>query len=142
MQITLKNKDRFLRSFLGKVDESTFFRRFGLGGKFAFAGRRTHKGFILYRKKTGIFSLFALTAWGVFFRAGGRDCLSVRFGRCIPLAILWVLWCSLMLFAGVLLLGSFLAFWFIIPAILFALPLFVYSKKEKARLMEFIQGII
>ena len=140
-KIKIKNKDRFIRSFLSRVDESTFLRRFGMGGKGEFLGRRTEKGFLVYGKKRGIFNLFALTVFGTFSREGGRDVLCFRFGRCLPVAILWALWCAFMLFAGILLLGSWLSLLFLIPALLWAMPLFVYSKKEKARLLAFVKEI-
>lgn len=140
-RFSIKNKDRFIRSFLGQVDESTFFRRFGIGASRPFLGRRTEKGFLVYGKKRGIFNLFALTVFGTFSREGGRDVLCFRFGRCLPVAILWALWCAFMLFAGILLLGSFWAFFFLIPAVLWAIPLFVYSKKEKARLLAFLEYV-
>ena len=140
-QIKIKNKDRFIRSFLSRVEESTFLRRCGIGGKGEFLGRRTDKGFVLYEKKRGIFTLFALTLYGTFSREGGEDFVTLRFGRCLPVAILWGAWCALMLFSGILLLGSWLSFFFLIPALLWALPLFLYSKKEKNRLAAFILEI-
>lgn len=137
-QIKIKNKDRFIRAFLSQVDESTLLRRFGLGGKGEFLGRRTDKGFVLYGKKRGIFTLFALTLYGTFSREGGEDFVTLRFGRWLPIGILWGAWCALMLFSGILLLGSWFSLFFLIPALLWAMPLFVYSKKEKNRLYSFI----
>ncbi len=141
-KITLKNKDRFLRSFCKKVEESSLLARFGFGSG-AFVGHRTGGGFVVYRRRQGIFSLFALTLWGTFSRDGGRDVLTLRFGRCIPLVFFWILWCALMLLAGVLLVGSapLFSLWFLIPAVLCALPLFVFSKKEKTRLIAFVKEI-
>jgi hypothetical protein len=137
-KIKIRNKDRFIRSFLSRVDESTFLRRFGLGGKGEFLGRRTEKGILLYRKKRGIFNLFALTVQGRFSREGGEDFITLRFARCTPVAILWWAWCAMMLFSGILLLGSWLSLLFLIPALLWAMPLFLFSKKEKNRLYSFI----
>ena len=136
----IKHRDRFLRSFLMQVEESTILRRFGIGGG-EWLGRRTDKGFLLYRKKRGIFSLFALTLYGSFSREGGEDFIAFRFGRCLPVVILWFSWCALMLFAGILLLGSLWSLFFLIPAVLWALPLFIYSKKEKARLLDLVKRI-
>ena len=140
-KIQIKNRERFIRSFLGKVDESTLLRRLGFPCEREFLGRRTDKGFILYRKKRGVFNLFALTVYGSFSRDGGRDFLTVRFGRWIPVGILWGVWCAMMLFAGILLLGSFWSLFFLIPAFLWALPLWLFSKKEKTRLLAFIRQI-
>lgn len=123
-----------------QVEESTFLRRFGFGGG-EWLGRRTDKGFLLYRKKRGIFTLFALTLYGSFSREGGEDFIAFRFGRCLPVAILWFLWCALMLFAGILLLGSLWSLFFLIPAVLWALPLFLFSKKEKKRLADFVRKV-
>ena len=140
-KIRIKNKDRFIRSFLSEVAESTLLRRFGIGGKGEFLGRKTDKGFVFYGKKRGIFNLFALTVYGTFSREGGEDFITLRFGRCLPVAIFWGAWCALMLFSGILLLGSWLSFFFLIPALLWALPLFLYTKKEKNRLYTFILEI-
>lgn len=138
--LRIKHRDRFLRSFLMQVEESTLLRRFGFGGG-EWLGRRTDKGFLLYRKKRGIFTLFALTLYGTFSREGGEDFITFRFGRWLPVAILWFLWCALMLFAGILLLGSLWSLFFLIPAVLWALPLFLFSKKEKARLLDLVKRI-
>ena len=142
-RMQIKNRERLLRSFLGKTEESTFPKRFGIGAKGEFLGRRTQKGFLFYRRRIGVFNLFALTLWGSFSRDGGRDVLNFRFGRCRPVAVLWILWCLLMLFAGILLLGTspLFALWFVIPSLLCALPLFLFSKREKARLIAFLESI-
>lgn len=139
-KIRIKHRDRFIRSFLSRVEESTLLRRLGAGSG-EWIGRRTDNGFLVYRKKRGVFNLFALTLWGTFSREGGEDFLTLRFGRCIPVGILWGLWCALMLFAGILLLGSVFSLFFLLPAILWALPLFVYSKKEKAHLLAFVKEV-
>ena len=141
-KLRIKNRDRFLRSFCRTVEESRFFTRFGFG-KGEYAGRRLRGGFLLYRRRRGIFSLFALTLWGTFSREEGRDVLQLRFGRCVPVAILWCLWCAWMLLAGVLLVAfsHVLALWFLVPALLCALPLFLFSKREKARLIAFVKRI-
>lgn len=141
-KMILKNKDHFLRCFCRKVEENRFLTRFGFG-KGEYVGRRIDGGFVLYRRRRGIFSLFALTLWGSFTREGGRDALQLRFGRCIPVAILWSLWCVLMLLAGLLLVGEspLFALWFLVPAVFCALPLFLFSKREKARLIAFVERI-
>jgi len=138
----LKNRDRFLRSFCRTVEENGLSSRLGLK-KGAFVGRRTGKGFVLYRSRFGAASLFALTLWGSFEKDGGRDVLKIRFGRSVPVAVLWILWCCLMLLAGLLLVGSapLASLWFLLPALLGTLPLFLYSKKEKERLLAYLREI-
>ena len=141
--ICLESKKRFLRGFEKKVGKSGFFRRMGYGGKGEYAGKLSGDFFFLYRDRKSLATLFALTARGTLVRESGRDVIRLRFGRCIPLAVLWVLWCALMLFAGVLTVVSDTLFslWFIVPALLCALPLFLHSKKEKARLTEFVRAL-
>jgi len=142
-QIEIKSKKRFLRNFEEKTDRADLFRRFGFGSDAPFAGRVKKGSLMLYRKKAGPLSLFALTARGEFSRSGGRELLTLRFGRCIPAALLWGAWCLMMLCTGALMIVSDTLFslWFIVPAILFALPLFLFSGREKKRLTDFLQAL-
>lgn len=141
--IELKSKERFQRYFEKEVNLKYYFARLGFGKSGTYMGRLTRNGVKLYRAKPGLLSLFALTATGVSERENGQDLLRVRFGRSLALTLFWGAWCAFMILAGILLLGMDLglATFFLVPGIALLLPLFLFSKKEKARLLKFLEGV-
>lgn len=143
IRIQIKNRGRFLRQFELQTDKSNPFLRLGFGKTKTFAGRLTQNGVLLYRPRVGLLSLFALTAFCSIRREKGEDVLTVRFGRCVPVALIWVLWCLLMILAGLFLfeIGWILPLFFLIPGIGWALPLFLFSKKERERLLSFLKSL-
>lgn len=142
IRIELKSRGRFLRNFQREADGNYYLTRIGFGKKGNYMGRLTKSGVKLYRAKVGIFSLFALTATGTLVRENGQELLRVRFGRSLVLSLLWGSWCALMILAGLLLLGTELLFSliFLIPGLTLSLPLFLFSKKEKQHLLEFLEN--
>lgn len=142
-EIQIENKEKFIRSLGRRMDQTSLPARLGLTGKKSFAGCATDRKVILYRKKSGILSLFALTLRGKWDRREGKDVLLCRFGRSLPLTFLWVFWCLLELAAGLSLVTTepFFALCFLGPACLFSLPLFFRSKKEKERLLSLLREL-
>lgn len=143
IQIKIKSRGRFLRHFEKEADLKYYFTRLGFGKRGSYMGRLTKNGVKLYRAKAGILSLFALTATGTLERENGQELLQVRFGRSFVLTLFWGSWCALMTLAGVLLLGTdlVLSLLFLVPGLGWALPLFLFSKKEKARLLKFLEDL-
>ncbi len=141
--IEIKNKERFLRAFGREVQLKYYFSRLGFGKRGTYMGRITSNGVKLYRTKAGLLTLFALTATVVLEREGGRDLMKIRFGRSLAVTLFWGLWCFSMIFSGILLfkIGWSLALLFLLPGIFGALPLFLFSKKEKKRLTEYLQNL-
>ncbi len=137
--IEIENKEKFSRAFQKNTEEATLFTRLGFGGEKKFCGKIREDRLLLYRKKIGILSLFALTLRGRFIQENGKISLAVRFSRSLPLSIFWALWCALLLAAGFSVLSTslYFALGFLLPGFLFALPLFLYSGKEKERLCSF-----
>ena len=143
IRIELKNRGRFLRNFQREADRNYYLTRMGFGKKGSYMGRLTKSGVKLYRAKVGIFSLFALTATGTLERENGQELLRVRFGRSLVLTLLWGSWCAFMILAGLLLLGTEILFSlvFLVPGLGLLLPLFLFSKKEKQRLLKFLEDL-
>lgn len=141
-KIEIQNKEKLVRFFGKGVDEASLFTRLGFAGKKEFCGKIKGETLLLYRRKLGILSLFALTLRGKLVSEGGKTYLLCRFSRSVPLSIFWSLWCALLLAAGFSIVGSdpLFSLWFFIPGVLFALPLFLFSKKEKARLRTFFES--
>ena len=141
--IKVKNKERFLRSFRKRVEESGIFVRLGYKGDRPFAGKIAGESLFLYRRRISLLNLFAMTARGSFEKRDGQEYLKLSFGRCRPFAFFWSLWCLMLAGTGfyIINLDPFFALWFIVPGILLLLPLFCFSKREKARLRAFLQEL-
>lgn len=140
--LPIGDQEKFLRAFAKSVRPATPLSRLGFSS--GFFGKFSAEKIVLYRAKGGILSLFALTLYGKFElrkspSGKAEPCLIVSFSRSRPIAVLWCLWCLLVAAAGLSLLSDslFLGGFNLIVALLSALPLFLFSKKEKQTLLSF-----
>ncbi len=139
--IWIENKEKFRHALAKRVIEGPFCR-LGLGQK-TLCGKVRENQIVLYRGGRGILTLLGTTLYGKMEEGG----LRIRFGRNRVLSVIWLFWCALLLAAGVsLLFGEafgeaylplsdlILALELILSAVFLALPVFLFSKKEKERL--------
>ena len=108
--------------------------------KEGFAGKRRGKRFFFYRQTKRLFPFFSPTLWG---KAEGEEA-SFRVGRSRPLTFLGLVWVALLGGTGISLLPVEwdFALYFLIPALLILLFLFLIPKKEKELLEKQLDDLI
>lgn len=133
--------EKFYRAFDKKVSPATFLSHFTAPKQTLLRGRRRDERFVLYRHKKNLFSLFSLTLRGKVETAGDAPTISYTFSRPPLTWLILFLWCATLLVTGLQLIATEpgFALEFLLPGILFSLPLFLFSKKEKAALEEEIK---
>ncbi len=131
-------EEKFRRAFQKNAVPLSLPERFTVGESDAFLGRYQEGSFSLCRRKKGRFALLSCTLYGKTMKKQGQTVISLRFSRPRGVGILWLLWVLAHLLAGFELLFSetLFALCFLVPGILFSLPLFLFSKKEKTSLLE------
>lgn len=124
------SRDRFARRFAAKTAPLSPLAVDSFGN----AGRLRGDRFVLWHKKKGSFALFSCVLRGRITPDG--TAVSYRFSRPLWVAIPWVIWLCLMAAAGfsVIATDPLFGLLFLLPAVLLSLPLFLFSKKERAAL--------
>jgi hypothetical protein len=144
MKIPLSvSPERFTRSFQKTVPQGGLLSRFSLTDKTLCRGKIGKRGFSLYLHKKGIFSLFAPTLYGKIKKEEKGFSLSFYFSRPRLTGALILLWCAFLVFTGVLLVGKepLFSLCFLLPGILFSLPLFLFRKKDREALVEKLESL-
>ena len=129
------SEEKFLRRFDRSFPSAPFGSRL-IVGRVGVCARRKGNRFWLYHRKKGLFSLFSLTLYGRV--DGGKNELSLSFSRPRVTLPLWILWCGVLFYTGfsILFREPDFALWFLLPAVALLLPLFLFTKKEKKRLLD------
>ncbi|MBQ4036962.1 MAG: hypothetical protein IJC84_02435 [Clostridia bacterium] len=131
------SRDRFARRFAAKVAPLSPLAVDAFGN----AGRLRGDRFVLWHKKKGSFALFSCVLRGRIAPDGAS--VSYRFSRPLWVAIPWTVWLCLMAAAGLSVIVTDLLFGlaFLLPALLLALPLFLFSKRERAALIALLSDL-
>lgn len=133
-QLLSVTEENFLHRFDRRFPPAAFASRLHASREEGFCARRRGDRFWIYRRKKGRFSFLSLTLYGCVSHGE----LTLSFSRPRGILPLWFLWCGLLLYTGfsILFREPDFALWFLLPGFLLLLPLFVFSKKEKKRLLD------
>lgn len=137
MKITFcRSVEKFHRSFDLKTTPLTAKARLTLADKDRLLGKFGEDGFSLTLQKKFRFALFSCTLTAR--KVKGENTYRIFFSRPAVSGAVVLLWAALMLFTGLLLVFTepLFALCFLLPALLAALPLFLFSKKTKKTLLD------
>ena len=134
----LLSRDRLARRFARTVETSRPLHPEAAG----WMGKMNGNRFLIYTKKRGLFALYPCVLRGKIDEK--NRLLRIRFTRPLISTVLLAAWLLLSLAAGlsVLFEETVLAPVFLLPVLLFAPSLFLFSKKDKAALLSLLERLM